>query len=65
VQRLVNVHATEITRGRIELTGQFAPPNSAPDWLTPKYLNLVRVPEQVVDPGAEVVLVTVLLPPPV
>jgi len=29
--------------------------------LTPKNLNLVRVPEQVVDPGAEVVLVAVLL----
>ena len=61
MQRLVNVHATEISRGRIELTGHIEPANSAPDWLTPKYLNLVRVPKQVVDPGAEVVLVTVLL----
>lgn len=32
-------------------------PNSAPDWLTPKYLNFVVVPEQTdeLGPGAAVV----------
>lgn len=35
-------------------------PNSAPDSLTPKNLNLVRVPEQTVEAGA----VAVVVPPP-
>lgn len=38
-------------------------PNSAPDSLTPKYLNLVKAPEQVVPEGfdADVVVVAVVV----
>jgi hypothetical protein len=42
-------------------------PNSAPDWLTPKYLNLVVVPEQTEEPGLGAVVVvvpTVVVPLP-
>jgi hypothetical protein len=34
--------------------GQAVLPNSAPDWFTPKYLNLVRDPEH--EPVADVVV---------
>ncbi len=40
-------------------TGHAVLPNSAPDSLTPKNLNLVRVPGQTLFPGEEAVVVVV------
>ena len=36
-------------------------PNSAPDWFTPKYLNLATAPGQALDPAFEVVVAVVVV----